>query len=143
MTEDIRIGAIELRFLRSKHETGGALDMFEMTVQPEGRMPVPHYHRDWEETVYGLSGVLTMTVDGRPIEVGAGDTVFIPRGVVHGFDNRGTVPARCLCVLTPGVLGPEYFREIREALAGGGPPDPAKMAAIMQRHGLVPVPPGR
>ena len=142
MTEDIRIGPIELRFLRSKHDTGGALDMFEMTVQPHGRMPVPHFHRDWEETAYGLSGVLTLVVDGKTIEAGPGDTVFIPRGVVHSFDNRGTEPAKCLCVLTPGVLGPEYFREIRDALAGGAPPDPAKMVAIMQRHGLVPVPPG-
>lgn len=140
MAEDIRLGAIELRFLRSKHDTAGALDMFEMTVRPQGRMPVPHYHRDWEETIYGVAGVLTMVVDGETVEVGPGDSVFIPRGVVHGFDNRGTEPARCLCVLTPGVLGPEYFRELRDALAAGTPPDPATMAGIMQRHGLVPAP---
>jgi hypothetical protein len=43
MPEIIRIGPITLRFLKSKHETGGGLDMFEMSCQP-----VSHYHRDWD-----------------------------------------------------------------------------------------------
>ena len=141
MAEDIRVGPLELRFLRSKHDTGGGLDMFEMTSPPGVRMPVPHYHRNWDETIYGLSGVMTWTVDGRAIEIGQGDSCFIPRGIVHGFDNRSADRARCLCVLTPGVLGPEYFREIGAQLAAGAPPDPAKMRAIMERHGLIPAPP--
>ena len=55
MPELIRIGNLELRFLQSKEETGGSLDMFEMTLQPNARMPVPHYHESWDETVYGLA----------------------------------------------------------------------------------------
>jgi quercetin dioxygenase-like cupin family protein len=142
MPEVIRIGSVELRFLRSKHETAGSLDMFEMTCLPNARMPVPHYHRDWDETIYGLSGVLTFTVDGKDLDVGPGDTVFIARGVVHGFDNRSAAAARCLCVLTPGVLGPEFFREMAAELAAHSPPDPARMGAIMERHGLIPAPRG-
>lgn len=141
MPEDIHIGPLHLRFLRSKHETAGALDMFEMTVPPDARMPVAHYHRDWDETVYGVSGVLTFTVAGELIAIGPGETIHIPGGVVHGFDNRGPAPATCLSVLTPGILGPEYFREMAAALAGGAPPDPAIMRGIMARHGLIPVPP--
>ncbi|WP_375461464.1 cupin domain-containing protein [uncultured Enterovirga sp.] len=139
MTEVIRIGGLELRFLRSKHETGGSLDLFEMTVPPTGRMPVPHHHRDWEETVYGLSGRLGFTVDGERREIGPGDTLFIPRGVVHGFANDSGEPATCLTILTPGVLGPEYFRELA-ALVAAGPPDPERMREVMLRHGLVPAP---
>src|SRR5216684_9032193 len=138
MPEDIRVGSLELRFLCSKHDTGGGLDMLEMTCPPDGRMPVPHYHRDWDETIYGLSGVVTFTVDGKQVEIGPGDTIFIRRGVVHGFDNRSKAPARCLCVLTPGVLGPEFFREMGAELAANTPPDPAKMRTIMERHGLIP-----
>ena len=137
MPEIIRIGPIELRFLRSKHDTNGSLDLFEMTVPPSGRMPVPHYHRDWDETVYGLTGVVTFTVNGTPRDIGPGESLFIQRGVVHGFDNRSGATATCLSVLTPGVLGPEYFREIA-ALVAAGPPDEAKMREIMLRHGLVP-----
>ncbi|NOG73641.1 cupin domain-containing protein [Roseicella sp. DB1501] len=137
MAETIRVGPLELRFLRTKHDTGGSLDLFEMTVPPSGRMPVPHHHRDWDETIYGLTGTVTFTVNGAPQPVGPGESLFIPRGVVHGFDNRSGAVATCLCVLTPGVLGPEYFREIA-ALAAAGPPDAAKLRETMLRHGLVP-----
>ena len=138
MAEIIRIGALHLLFLRTKHDTGGALDMFEMTVPPKARVPLPHNHRDWKETVYGLSG--TFTVDGERIEIGPGESAFIPRGIVHGFEKLGTEAASCLSVLTPGVLGPEYFRQLA-ALVAAGLPDPAALRAVMDTYGLVPVEP--
>jgi quercetin dioxygenase-like cupin family protein len=141
MPEDIRVGPLELRFLRSKHDTAGALDMFEMKVPPNARVPAPHYHRDWDETIYGLAGITTFVIDGQTLSIGSGDSVFIPRGTVHGFENRGAAVTRCLCVLTPGVLGPEYFRELGAELAASSPPDLVKMRAIMERHGLIPVAP--
>lgn len=140
MIETIRIGGLELRFLQTKEGTAGGIDAFEMTVQPHARMPVPHYHESWDELAYGLSGTLVFRVDGKDVALGPGDSVFIPRGTVHGFRNDSQAPATCLCVLTPGVLGPGYFREIAEAMSPA--PDPARMAEIMRRHGLVPVPAG-
>jgi quercetin dioxygenase-like cupin family protein len=137
MQELIRMGALELLFLQSKETTGGSLDMFEMTLQPDARMPVPHYHESWDETVYGLEGISTWRVDGSDVELPPGAVVFIRRGVVHGFDNRSDAPAKCLSVLTPGVLGPAYFREAAGLLAAGAP-DPARMKETMLRHGLVP-----
>lgn len=137
MPETIDFGSLELRFLRDKHDTSGSLDMFEMTLSPEGRMPVPHYHEAWEETVYGVSGTVTYTVEGEAVDIPPGAALFIPRGKVHGFDNRSSAPAICLCVLTPGVLGPEYFRELA-ALIVAGQPDPAQVHEVMLRHGLVP-----
>lgn len=56
---------------------------------------------------------------------------------MHGFDNRSGAPARCLAVLTPGVLGPGYFRELAGLIAHG-PPNEAVVKEIMLRHGLVP-----
>lgn len=139
MSETIRMGGLEVRFLRSKDETAGSLDVFEMTVRPDARMPVPHYHESWDETVYGLAGTTTWRIDGRDVAVTPGQTAFIPRGVVHGFRNDTGEAASCLCVLTPGVLGPAYFREFAALLAGGAP-DPARMRETMLRYGLVPVP---
>lgn len=137
MPETINFGAFQLRFLQDRHGTAGGLDLFEMTLQPEGRMPLPHHHEGWEETIYGLAGTVCFTVEGQEHAVGAGDSLFIRRGQVHGFSNRSGAVARCLCVLTPGVLGPEYFRELAALLATGRP-DPAQARAIMLRHGLVP-----
>jgi quercetin dioxygenase-like cupin family protein len=139
MSETIRIGGLELRFFQTKEETAGSLDAFEMIVQPNARVPVPHYHEDWDETVYGLTGATTWRVGGQDVVVKPGQSTFIKRGIVHDFRNDTQEAASCLCILTPGVLGPGYFREIA-ALVAEGPPDPAKMKGIMLRHGLVPAP---
>lgn len=138
MPEIIRMGALELRFLQSREGTGGSLDLFEMVLQPQARMPVPHYHDSWDETIYGLAGTSTWRVEGRETDLAPGEALFIRRGTVHGFTNRTDAPATCLCVLTPGVLGPAYFREIA-ALLGREPPDAAGMREVMRRCGLVPV----
>ena len=135
--EVIDFGSLSLKFLQSRDETGGSVDIFEMTLQPGGRMPVPHHHESWDETVYGLTGVTTWRVDGSDVALRPGQTMFIKRGVVHAFRNDTQEPATCLCVLTPGVLGPVYFRELAALLASGAA-EPASMKAIMLRHGLVP-----
>jgi quercetin dioxygenase-like cupin family protein len=138
--DPIFIGQLEIRFLRTKDETGGALDMFELTVPAGARVPVPHYHRDYDETVYALSGVLTWTLDGEPHEVGPGESLFIRRGAVHHFANPHAETARALSVLTPGLVGPGYFQELAALIVPGSPPDPARIREVMLRYGLVPVP---
>lgn len=141
MPETIQFKGLELRFLQSKEDTRGSLDVFEMTVQPNARVPVPHYHESWDETVYGLAGTTTWRVEDRDIMVEPGQTVFIRRGVVHGFRNDTQQPAKCPCILSPGVLGPAYFREMASLLATGVP-DAARMKETMLRYGLVPAPTG-
>jgi quercetin dioxygenase-like cupin family protein len=140
MSETIRIGGLELRFLQTKEDTGGSLDAFEMIVQPNARMPVPHYHESWDEVAYGLTGATTFRVAGEDIVLTPGQSVFVKRGIVHSFRNDTQEAATCLCFLTPGVLGPSYFREMAALLAGGAP-DVAKMKETMLRYGLVPAPP--
>ena len=139
MPETIRLGGLEIRFVQTRHDTGGSLDAFEMTVHPNARMPVPHYHESWDETIYGLGGATTWHVDGQDVVLTPGQSVFIRRGIVHGFRNDAQEPGSCLCILTPGALGPEYFRDIA-ALLATTPPDLAKMKETMLRYGLVPVP---
>ena len=139
MPETIALGGLELRFLQSKDDTGDSLDLFEMTVQPNARVPVPHYHESWDETIYGLAGATTWRIDGQDVVLKPGHTVFIKRGIVHSFTNETQAPAVCLCILSPGVLGPNYFREMRTLLSAGAP-DPAKLKETMLRYGLVPVP---
>ena len=104
------------------------------------RVPVAHSHDGYEETIYGLEGVLTWTVEGTSTDVGPGQVLVIPRGAVHHFDNTGDADARALAIVTPGVLGPDFFREMAAILdaAVGGPPDLSAIAAVMQRHGLTP-----
>jgi len=87
--------------------------------------------------------VLTWTVGGQPIEIAAGQALCIPRGAIHRFDNLGSQPAKVLCVITPAAIGPQYFRDVLEVMKAsvGGPPDRARVAEVMRRHGLTPAPP--
>lgn len=136
--EEIQLPKILLRMLVDGQSTGASLTMFEMEVAPGGAMPVPHHHLAFDETVHGLTGTLRMMREGRTVEVNAGETVFIPRGMVHAFENPFAEPAKVLVVITPGVFGAPYFRELRELMAAGLPPNPTRAAEIMLRHGLVP-----
>ena len=142
--ETIRLGPLAVRFLITGENSGGSLAAFELVVPGGERLTAPaHSHDRYEETIYGIDGVLTWTVDGTRFDVGPGQMLCIPRGAVHRFDNNGSRDVKALCVITPAVLGPQYFRESAEAVnaAAGGPPDRARMAEIMRRHGLTPAPP--
>ena len=139
MADDtVRIGALTLKFLVDERASAGKAVMFEMTVPEGARVPAPHYHRDVDEVVYGLSGTLTVTIDGTAHEVVDGTAVFVPRGAVHHFENCSGGEARVLSVLTPGSIGRTYFEELAAVVNAGGPPDLTRVKEIMQRHGLVP-----
>jgi quercetin dioxygenase-like cupin family protein len=138
--EEIRIGQLAIRFLVESAESGGSVALFEFDVPAGAKVPVAHSHDAYEETVYGLEGVLTWTVDGVPTDVGPGEVLCIPRGVVHHFDNSHDADATQLAIVTPGVLGPDYFRDIAAIVDAGGPPDLGAIAAVMKRHGLTPAP---
>lgn len=140
--EIIQMGQLEIRFLLDGDDTGGQMVMFEFCVPPDARVPAPHYHAHVDEILYGLDGALTFTIAGEDIEIVPGERAFVPRGAVHGFVNRGATTARVLAVLTPSSIGPAYFREMAAVLNAGSPPDTARLAEIMQRHGLQAVPPG-
>ena len=138
--ETIRIGQLEIRFVLESPDTRGSVAMFELTVPAGARVPAPHSHAHYDETLYGLEGVITFIVEGRAVNVGPGESCFIRRGEVHGFKNPGTATAKALAVVTPALIGPEYFRDVAALVNAGGAPDPDTMREIMLRHGLVPAP---
>jgi len=139
--EAIGVGGMTIRFLLEGEQSDGSVAMFEFDVPAGSRIAAAHSHDGYEETIYGLEGALVWTVEGEPHEVGVGEVLCIPRGAVHQFANVGDRDARALAIVTPGILGPDYFREIAAVLdvAAGGPPDTAEIAAVMRRHGLTPV----
>lgn len=139
--ETIKAGQITIDFLVEAADTKGSVSMFEFTVPAGAKVPIPHYHENFDETIYGISGTLTFTVDGETTNIAPGDTCFIPRGAVHGFDNLKPVDAKGLAVITPALLGPIFFREVAEIVNTGLPPDLQKLAWVMSKHGLIPVVP--
>ena len=138
--EPIQVGALTVRFHVDADESGGSR-VFECDVPANARMPAPHSHDAFDETVFGLDGVTTFTVGEGRTDLNPGEALFIPRRVIHGFSNGGDVEARFLAVISPGLLGSGYFRDVAEVLAGNGPPDVEALGEVMRRHGLTPAPP--
>ncbi len=142
--ETIQVAGLTIRFLVTGDQSNGTVAAFRMVVPGGHPVPVPaHSHDHYEESIYGLEGTLTWTVDGNAVEVGPGELLCIPRGAVHRFDNHTPEDALALCVLTPAAIGPEYFREAAAELraTAGGPPNKARLMEIMLRHGLTPAAP--
>jgi quercetin dioxygenase-like cupin family protein len=147
--ETIRIGPLGIRFLLTGDDSNGTVSVFELTVPAGQKLAAPAHRNDaYEETLYGIEGVVTWTVDGKTIEVGPGQALCIPRGAVHRFDNFGAQDAKQLSIVTPAIMGPAYFREAGELVnaAAGGPPNVAKLVEVFRRHGMTiaaPPPAGR
>ena len=134
----VRIGSLELRFLVDETQGTNDMVMFEFVVPPEARVPAPHFHKDVDEAVYVLDGTMTTTLGERKHELRKGDSLFLPRGSVHTHENLHSETARALVVMTPGSIGRRYFEEMAAQINGPGKPEPAKIKEIMLRHGLVP-----
>lgn len=142
-TETIHVGGIGIDFLVEAEDSGGSATVFECSIPAGAKVPAPHSHDAFEETIYGLEGVITWTIDGETHEMGSGECVCIKRGQVHGFENRSEGAVKFLAIASPGVFGPAYFRDIGEVMAAsaGGPPDLEAIGAVMRRHGLTPARP--
>ena len=140
VSEEIKVGDLAIRFLVEGDKSARSVAVFEFDVPVGAKVAAAHSHDGYEETLYGLAGVLTWTVEGTSTDVGPGEVLCIPRYAVHHFVNAGEVDAKALAIVTPGILGPGYFREVAVLLdaAAGGPPDLAAIGAAMRRHGLTP-----
>jgi len=104
--ETITVGALGVRFLVEADDSNGTVAVFECYVPANATMPAPHSHDAFEETIYGLEGATTWTINRETVEIGPGEAVCVARGAIHGFENRGSTDAKFLAIATPGVLDP-------------------------------------
>lgn len=94
-------------------DTIGAYSIYDNTIPPGSPGPLPHIHRNHDETFYVLEGELTVRVGTRTITAPAGSFVVIPRGVVHQPSNPGPVPTRVLLIFSPAGMD-RFFEEAAE-----------------------------
>jgi len=134
----IKVGEVEIRFFVDGTHSSGAFDAFEFMVPPAAKVPAAHFHEAVDEFLFGIDGVLTVTVDGQRHRLGSSDRCFVPRGIVHHFVNEHAGPARVLAIWSPALIGPQFLRECAAVIDAGGPPDLEKITAIMKAYGLVP-----
>jgi quercetin dioxygenase-like cupin family protein len=134
--EKLRIGASTgLVRLRSA-DTGGELSIVEFHM-PAGTLgAAPHIHDGHAEDFVIMSGEITFDVlAGGQLSseaVGAGGTVTVPPGTVHGFRNDSAFDAVIVGLFRPGGYE-EYFRELHEMTVAGHIPEPEDMARLRAR----------
>ncbi|GAB4021635.1 cupin domain-containing protein [Spirosoma koreense] len=63
------------------------------TTLPAHQAPHPAHRHDDEELILIKEGALTVTIEGRTKTLGAGSVALMLPGDVHGFENKGDVPA--------------------------------------------------
>ena len=68
-------------------DTGGAYLVGELTVRPGGQVVGEHIHDTLDETFEVVSGRISVRLDGRDSELGAGERAFVPRGTAHDWWN--------------------------------------------------------
>ena len=128
----IRNGGIVFKAIGA--ETGGQVGIFEQTMQKGDPGPVPHLHKETTEMFFLLEGSLEFSLDGAPRTVEAGGFVRVPPGTVHHFSQRGESPARFLIMFSPGKVRERYFEGLAAIAAEDGPPDRARLLALMHEH---------
>jgi hypothetical protein len=60
--EEIRIGQLAIRYLIEGQASGGSVAVFECDVPAGAKVPAARSHDAYEETIYGLAGVLTSEI---------------------------------------------------------------------------------
>lgn len=78
--ETIHVGQIGIKFLLEAADTNGSVAMFEFTVPVGAKMPQPHSHKHYDETIYGVEGVITFTVEGKTVDIDRGNLVLFRAG---------------------------------------------------------------
>ena len=94
-------------------DTAGSYSVHDNVIPAGSPGPLPHLHRDHEETFYVLEGELTVRIGERTITAPVGSFVVIPRGVVHQPSNPGTEPTRVLLIFSPAGME-RFFEEAAE-----------------------------
>ena len=139
-SEIIDLGnGIEIHFCLDAADTNDQFTLFKVVIHPNAKVPAAHYHDNFDETLYGLKGTLSLTVDDQILKLSPNDHYFIKRGRIHGFTNDTTETVEILAYANPGVFTANYFKDLLGVMKAGSPPDLSKMKSIMLEYGLVPV----
>ncbi len=132
-------GGVRTEIHLVSEDTGGAFCLL-VDHPPAGWSLPPHRHRNEAETIHIIAGDFEMEVDGIRLRASSGQTVHVPRGVIHSAANIGDQPGRRVLLFSPA--GMERFFSEAGAPGPDGAPDVAGTLAAAIRHGWEFMPQG-
>ena len=88
----------EIQWLIDRRDGAPNFEMRKFRIRAGGRIP-KHYHRDTEHEQYVLSGRYSVGIGDKVYEVKVGDSLYIPAGTIHWYDNNSDEDAEFICVI--------------------------------------------
>lgn len=114
-------------------QLSSTLMTFIQIAPPGGGVPL-HIHHNEDESIYLLEGSLVFQVADETFEVEKGGTVYMPKGVPHGFRITGDRDAHILFILD---LSPESrYEEMFKGLVGLAPTDFEQIREVCGRNNV-------
>ncbi|MFI9270801.1 cupin domain-containing protein [Kitasatospora sp. NPDC052896] len=135
--ETILLGTTRLRVLEDGSNTGHRLGLAESVLAPHTPGPPQHRHAQHDEGFYVISGTVRFTVGEKDYDATAGTLVMVPPGAPHTFANLTDQPAVMLSTFTPDLYV-QYFRDMRDMIAGGRALSPQVNIQVMGRYATEP-----
>lgn len=113
--EPLRLGTTTTaRFVAPGWLTKGQFGLFRWDIEPGAGGAAPHFHRNFSESFYVLSGTVSLYDGESWVEAREGDFLYVPEGGVHGFRNERDEPASMLILFAPGEARESFFEELAE-----------------------------
>lgn len=122
----------QVRFLVEAQRTSGAWSLMEVAI-PLNSGPPAHNH-SWDEAYFITEGTVEFTVGGKQFTATAGDFIYTPGGVAHGFRGTSAQPAHMLIFDAPAhaaAFFKQVDREVRDL-----PRDLPKVLEIGKNTGI-------
>ncbi|MFI0903527.1 cupin domain-containing protein [Streptomyces sioyaensis] len=135
--ETIFLGTTRLRVLEDGSNTGHRLGLAESVLAPHTPGPPQHRHAQHDEGFYIIAGTVRFTVGEKDYDATAGTLVMVPPGAPHTFANITDQPAFMLSTFTPDLYV-QYFRDLRDMIAGGQAMTPRATIQTMSRYATEP-----
>ena len=107
-----------VRLVADSVDTGGALSVVEVVLEPKADGAQPHRHDRSSELFYVLNGEVDVLAGDDIVRASEGDTIVIPPMLPHAFSATAGQGAELLVVIAPGVDRFGYFRHL-ERIAHG------------------------
>lgn len=135
--ESIQLGPTLMRILEDGSTTEHRLGIGEITLAPHTEGPPQHRHARHDEGFYVVRGTARFTVGEKSYDAPAGSLVMLPPGAPHTFANPTGETTVLLNTFTPDLYV-QYFRDLRDMIAGGQPLTGGAMIGVMRKYATEP-----
>jgi mannose-6-phosphate isomerase-like protein (cupin superfamily) len=143
------ISGEKIVFRQTAADTDGELLAFELVLAPGGAVPGAHVHPEQEERFEVVSGAMAFRLGLERVVAGPGETVVVPAGRAHRFENAGDEPAHVLVEVRPALEMERLFETVITLARDGrclrsGMPKPLDLALFVRefrREVRAPFPP--